>query len=312
MKRREFLRKIAMFFAWFLAGEKVPFNKKLLKSLQKQQIPARFLGKTGVKVSSFGLGGEGILRSSWRKKNALPVIQQALDLGVTYFDTAPAYAQSQDYLGEGLQGKRDEIFIASKTHLRTRDSSLRLLEDSLKRLRTDHLDLWQLHDLRNMEDLNTIFSNKGALKAAQEARSQGLIRFIGITGHYDPQILLEAMKRFSFDTVMCAVNAGDKYYRSFQDTVISDAVKRNMGIIAMKVLARGNIFRPTGIKTPREAIHYVLSLPVSVTIIGCKTPKEVEENVAIAKLFRKLSTEEMRELEELVKFYQPDLNFYKK
>lgn len=211
-----------------------------------------------------------------------------------------------------FKGRRDKIFLASKTHNRSRDGSLRLLDDSLRRLKTDHLDLWQLHDLRTMGDLKAIFSKSGALKAAQEIKAQGLIRFIGITGHHDPKILLKAMKRFSFDTVMCAVNPGDKYYLSFKDTVIPKAVKQDMGIIAMKVLARGNILRTSGIKTVKEAISYVLSLPVTVAIIGCETPEEVEENVSIARMFEKLSDEEMRRLEDLVGLYYKDLNFYKK
>lgn len=286
-------------------------SKAFADFISQGPLPTRILGKTQVRVTSFGLGGEGILRTYGRTKEAVTVIHKALDLGVTYFDTAPAYAQSQDYYGEALKGRRKGIFLASKTHDRTRDGSLRLLNEGLKRLKTDYLDLWQLHDLRTKDDLDEIFSKNGALKAAQEAKEQGLIRFIGITGHYDPDILLEAMRRFSFDTVMCSINAADIHYLSFKDTVIPEANKQNMGVIAMKVLARGYILREDGVKTAKQAISYVLNLPVSVVIIGCTTPKEVEENVAIVKTFQGPSQGEMLHLEELTKKYFQEANFFK-
>jgi aryl-alcohol dehydrogenase-like predicted oxidoreductase len=313
LTRREFFRKTGLFlvslFAFYSKYNKV--SKAFAEFTSAETIPTRVLGKTGVRVTSFGLGGEGILRTYGRMKEAVAVIHKALDLGVTYFDTAPAYDQSHDYLGVALRGRRDKIFLASKTHDRTRDGSFHLLEDSLKRLRTNHLDLWQFHDLRTKGDLDEIFSKKGALKAAQEAKTQGLIRFIGITGHHDPGILLEAMRRFSFDTVMCSVNAGDVHYLPFKDTVIPEAARQNMGIIGMKVLAGGYILRQDGIKTAKEAIWYVLNFPVSVVIIGCRSPQEVEENVRIAKTFRHLTEEEMRHLESLIKSYFQDANYFK-
>ena len=314
LTRREFFKKTGIFLAsLFALHYKYEWlSKAFADFIPEGSIPTRLLGKTGVKVTSFGLGGEGILRTYGRAREAIAVIQKALDLGVTYFDTAPAYAQSQDYYGEALRGRRNGIFLASKTHDRARSGSLRLLEDSLKRLRTDHLDLWQLHDLRTKDDLDEIFSKNGALKAAQEARGQGLIKFIGITGHHDPGILLEAMRRFPFDTVMCSVNAADRWHLPFKDTVIPAAVKEDMGIIAMKILAHGLILKEGGIKTVREAVSYVLTLPVSVVIIGCSNPKEVEENVRIAKTFKALSEKEAAYLESLAKKDFQDLSYFKK
>lgn len=313
LTRREFFKKTGLFLASFFAVhyKYKGISKAFAEFTSSETIPTRVLGKTDVRVTSFGLGGEGILRTYGRMNEAVAVIHKALDLGVNYFDTAPVYAQSQDYYGQALQGRRKNIFLASKTHDRTKDGSLRLLEDSLKRLRTDHLDLWQFHDLRTKDDLDEIFSKDGAIKAAREAKAKGLIRFIGITGHHDPQILFEAMGRFPFDTVMCAVNAGDVHYLSFKDTVIPEATKQNMGIIGMKVLARGYILRGDGIKTAKEAISYVLSLPLSVVIIGCTTPKEVDENVHIAKTFQALSKEGMLRLEELTEKYFQETNYFK-
>jgi len=327
--RRDFFRRMGIFFASIFAlqykyneiSKVFAGDSGALKSARPggppfrvteiEPIPTRVLGKTEIKVTSFGLGGEGILWTYGRMREAVAVINKALDLGVTYFDTAPAYSQSQDYYGEAIQGRRKDIFLASKTHDRTRDGSLRLLEDSLRRLQTDHLDLWQFHDLRTAEDLDAIFSKGGVLEAAQEAKAKGLIRFIGITGHYNPQILLEAMRRFSFDTVMCSVNAGDVHYLPSKDTVIPEARNQNMGIIAMKVLARGNILIKGGIETAEQAISYVLNLPVSVVIIGCNTPEEVEENVRIVKTFQGLSEKEMERLESLTERYFWDANYFK-
>src|SRR5687768_236378 len=149
--------------------------------------PTRPLGRTGAQVLPVSLGGEGILRTTGLARQAVPVILEALRLGVRYCDTAPAYQQSQDYYGAAFREAgpqaRQAVFLASKVHLRTRDQALRLLDDSLRRLGTDHLDLWQLHDLREADELDTIFAKGGALEAALQAREDGRIRFIGLTGH---------------------------------------------------------------------------------------------------------------------------------
>src|SRR5690348_4887918 len=159
--------------------------------------PARTLGRTGAQVEPVSLGGEGILRTTGRHREAVPVILEALRLGVRYCDTAPAYQQSQDYYGEAFRAAgpkaREQVFLASKTHARTRDGALRLLDDSLRRLGTDHLDLWQMHDLREHAELDAIFGRGGAVEAAREAQADGRVRFIGLTGHHDPAVLVEAM-----------------------------------------------------------------------------------------------------------------------
>ena len=257
-------------------------------------LPTRPLGNTGHKVTLFALGGEGVLRTHGRTQEAVRVIHRALDHGVNYCDTAPAYESSMDYYGAALGERRREIFLASKTHNRTRDGALRLLEDSLRRLRTDHLDLWQLHDLRTMRDLDVIFSKGGAIEALVEARDEGRVRFLGITGHYDPTILLEAMRRFDFDTVLVALNAADVHRLSFVETVLPEAARRGMGVIGMKVYGAGTLVRrhglfgrvgESGISTD-EAMGYVLSLPsVSTVVIGCQMPAEVDDNTRIAREF---------------------------
>ncbi len=252
-------------------------------------IPRRPLGRTGHEATIFTLGGEGILRTHGHAAEAVRVIERALDQGVNYFDTAPAYASSRDYYGMALGERRRDIFLASKTHDRTRDGSLWLLDDSLKRLKTDYIDLWQLHDLRTHDDLNGIFARGGALEALLQARSEGRVRFLGITGHHDPAILLEAMRRFDFDTVLVALNAADTHRLSFIKTVLAEAARRNMGVIGMKVYAAGALLGP-GKLTTDQAMGYVLSLPgVSNVIIGCRTPAEVDDNARIAREFTSLS-----------------------
>lgn len=260
-------------------------------------IPRRPLGKTGRDVTIFGLGGEGVLRTHGRMPEAVKVIHAALDAGVTYCDTAPAYSSSQDYYGGALGERRREIFLASKTSDRTRDGSLRLLDDSLRRLRTDHLDLWQLHDLRTTHDLDRIFGRGGALEALVHAKEQGRVRHLGLTGHHDPAILLEAMRRFDFDTILVALNAADVHRLSFARTVLPEAARRGMGIIGMKVCGAGTLLGP-GKLSIDEAIGYVLSLPgVSIVIIGCSTPEEVAQNARAARAFRPLDDTQMRSLE---------------
>src|SRR2546427_10733294 len=218
-------------------------------------IPRRALGKSGQQVTIFGLGGEGVLRTHGRTKYAVRVIHRALDQGVTYCDTAPAYAGSMDYYGAALGERRGDVFLASKTHDRTRDGSLRLLDDSLRRLRTDYLDLWQLHDLRTQDDLERIFAKGGALEALLQARAEGRVRFLGLTGHHDPAILLEGMRRFDFDTVLVALNAADVHRMSFIRTVLPEAVSRGMGVIGMKVCAQGRLLDKDGL-TMDEAMGY--------------------------------------------------------
>jgi predicted aldo/keto reductase-like oxidoreductase len=273
----------------------------------------RTLGRTGVQVEPVSLGGEGILRTWNRSAEAVPVILEALKLGVRYCDTAPAYAGSQDYYGEAFRqagpGARDKVFLASKTHERSRDASLRLLDQSLKRLGTDRLDLWQLHDLREKAELDEIFGKGGAIEAVEAAKADGRIRFVGITGHHDPAILVEAMKRYSFDTVLCAINPSDPARSPFLTTVVPEARKRGMGIIGMKVMAAGQILAD-GTATPEELIGYGASYADTV-IIGCKTRGEVRENLAAGRSLVPRSKDELVALEQRLAPRAAKYDYYK-
>jgi aryl-alcohol dehydrogenase-like predicted oxidoreductase len=271
----------------------------------------RSLGRTGARVLPVSLGGEGILRTTGRAKEAVAVILEALRLGVRYCDTAPAYQQSQDYYGEAFRvaGKeaRDRVFLASKTHERTRDRALRLLDDSLKRLGTDRLDLWQMHDLREMDELDVIGRKGGALEAAMEARADGRVRFVGLTGHHDPQVLVEAMRRFPFDNVLVAINPADPRYRPFVPTVVAEARRRGMGVVGMKVLSAGRLLREAG---AAELIRYGASHADTV-IVGCATIDEVRDNLAVARDFVPMPEKEQRALEQQVAPRAADYDYFK-
>jgi aryl-alcohol dehydrogenase-like predicted oxidoreductase len=259
----------------------------------------RFLGKTGAPVGPVSLGGEGILRTSGRAREAVPVILEALRLGVRYCDTAPAYQQSQDYYGEAFRqagrGAREQVFLASKVHERGRERALRLLDDSLRRLGTDHLDLWQLHDLRSLDELDEIFGRGGAIEAVEQARTERRIRFVGLTGHHDPAVLVEAMRRYDFDSVLCAVNPADPVRMPFLTTVVADARRRGMGVVGMKVLAAGQLVRD-GAATPGELIRYAAS-QVDTVVIGCSSVAEVRQNFALGAAWTAMELAERATLE---------------
>ncbi len=303
MTRRSFLRRAAGFLAGLLALQFAKRAEVLAETLSQSlpasgALPTRPLGGTGHQVTIFGLGGEGVLRTTGRMREAVPVIQAALAEGVNYFDTAPAYQQSQDYLGEALGGRRNDIFLASKTHDRTRDGALRLLDKSLKRLRTDRLDLWQLHDLREEHELSQIFSRGGVMEAVEQAKREGRVRFVGITGHNNPNVLKEALRRFPFDTVLVALNPADRARMSFIEEFLPAAQERGAAVIGMKVFSAGRFSEPDSPIGLQQALHYVLSLPVSHVILGCSSPQEVRENAAWARAFQPLTEALQREIEK--------------
>lgn len=260
----------------------------------------RSLGKTGARVELFSLGGEGILRTVGREREAVPVILEALRLGVRYCDTAPAYSQSQSYYGAAFReaGKeaRDRVFLASKTHARDRDGALRLLDDSLQKIGTDRLDLWQLHDLREMQELDEIFGKGGAIEAVETARAEGRVRFVGITGHHDPAVLVEAMRRYPVDTVLCAMNPADPRRMPFLSTVVPEARKRGVGIIGMKIMAAGRLLEDRA-ATPQELIRYAATF-ADTSIVGCSSIEEVRQNLAAARAVTSpMKDDERRSLE---------------
>ncbi len=281
-------------------------------------MPTRNLGRTGYRVGVFSLGGQAAIERADNADVAVPLIERAIDLGVNYVDTSARYGGVQErwserYIGEVMKRRRGEVFLASKTHDRSRDGSLRLLERSLELLHTDHLDLWQIHNLAQQEQIDQIFAADGAVKALHEMREQKVVRHIGVTGHADPEVLAEALRRSAFDSILLALNAADRHHLSFANQLLPMAVEREMAIVGMKIPARGMILsswtppsdpgsrfadtRP-GTLAMREAMRYVLSLPVSTVIVGCDSIAQLEENVQIARTFTPMSASQMALLEE--------------
>lgn len=276
-------------------------------------MPVRPLGRTGHDVKIFSLGGQATLEEEGTERESVEIINRAIDLGVNYIDTAAMYGGgiSQKYIGQVMRTRRKEVFLATKTHRRSYDDSMELLEESLRSLRTDRLDLWQLHNVRTREDLDRIFAKDGAIRALEKARDEKMVRYLGITGHYDPAVLKEAIDRYPFDNILMALNAADRHNRSFIDHLLPVAVEKKMGIVGMKVPARGRMFREGGVTSMEQAMRYVLTLPVSTVIVGIDDLKQLEENVRIAREFRPMSAEEMKRTEDLTRPYHADASWFK-
>jgi uncharacterized protein len=287
-------------------------------------MPTRNLGKTGYKVGIFSLGGQAALEHPNNFDNAVPIINRALDLGVNYIDTSSIYGGpnrwSEQYVGQVMKTRRNEAFLATKTKERTRDGSMRMIEKSLQLLNTDHVDLWQLHDIGLPEDIEAIWAKGGAMEALQEMKEQKVVRYLGVTGHYRPEALIDAVNRYPFDTILMALNAADSHIHSFQDQLLPLVVEKQMGIIGMKVPSRGRLLTSwtpppleqqqhswegsaiatrSGVMTMKDAMRFTLSHPVSTVIVGCDTIGQLEENVQIARDFTPLSQNQMASLNAL-------------
>ena len=288
-----------------------PFNPVTYSAM-----PTRSFGKTGFKVGILSLGGQATLEIRGMEVESEKIINRAIDLGINYIDTAASYGRgvSQLNIGRVMKNRRNEVWLATKTHDRTYDGSMRLLEESLKNLQTDHLDTWQLHNVKRQDEFDKIFAKDGAIKALEKAKQEGMVRALGITGHYEPLILLNAIKEYPFDSILMAVNAADVHYLSFKNYLLPEAQKRGIAIVGMKVATRGRMLsswtpppaeeQPERLRTAKsgtinikEALTYNMSLPVSTTIIGVDNIQQVEEDVRIASEFSPLSHNEMANIE---------------
>ena len=326
--RREFLKAGGAVTAALLgsAALKADTAKTMpplpMNPLTPASMPTRNLGKTGYKVGIFSLGGQASLEKPNNFDVAVPIVERALDLGVNYIDTSSIYGGperwSEQYVGKAMARRRNEVFLATKTKERTRDGSMRMIEKSLELLQTDHVDLWQLHDVGTLFDVNEIWAKGGAMEALLEMKEQKVVRHLGLTVHYRPDALMEGIRRYPFDTILMAMNAADPHHYSFNQELLPLAVEKQMGIIGMKIPGRsrllaswtpppveqqkhsweGNVFQTTspGTLTMREAMYYTLSRPVSTVIIGCDTIAQLEENVHLAREFTPLSDGQATEL----------------
>jgi aryl-alcohol dehydrogenase-like predicted oxidoreductase len=260
-------------------------------------MPMATLGKTGMKVSRFVLGGAHMGMGG--EENAVAMIHRAMDLGVTFFDCAHLYnnGRSDEYYGKALQGgRRQKILLMSKAHLRDRKSAMGQLEDTLTKMKTDYLDLWQCHQVVSQEEVDEILAPKGALEAFVEAKKQGKVRHIGFTGHNNPEVLQRLLDSYDgWETCQHPVNLVDPHYLSFINSVLPNIRKKGLGLLAMKSNGIG-AFVKAKIATIQECLRYTLSQDVDVVVSGPQTLEELEENVAAVKAFKKMTPAEMSAL----------------
>jgi aryl-alcohol dehydrogenase-like predicted oxidoreductase len=243
----------------------------------------RPLGKTGESFPILSFGAQRIVdEEGCDRDQALEILNTALDRGIRYFDTAWIYSQGQSEERVGLvaRHRREEMWIATKTWDITRDGARRQLEESLARLQTDHVNEWRLHNVWDFERLDRMTGKDGALEAAIQARNEGLVRNISISGHTDPQIQIEALRRFPFDTALVAVSVLDHFIYSFAEEFLPVAAQKEVGVVGMKIFGYKKLARFAG-----RALRYALALPLTTVIAGCSTLAELEADLAVAESF---------------------------
>lgn len=291
LNRREFL-------AASLAGLALGTEMLLAQKTDPSGVPRRPLGQTGEMVSIIGLGGWdiGAVRD---EKEAIAIMQEAIDQGLTFFDNCWDYHDggSEERMGKALAGgRRDKVFLMTKVCARDGRGAIRHLDDSLRRLRTDRLDLWQFHGIQWDDDPALIFDDQnGALKAALEAKKAGKVRFLGFTGHKDPKHHLAMLQQpFAWQTVQMPLNMLDAHYRSFQKLVLPECTRRKIGIIGMKALASQNGRIVQDLKIPAsEARRFALSLPISTLVCGIQSRANLQQDLAMARRFKAMTADEV-------------------
>jgi predicted aldo/keto reductase-like oxidoreductase len=262
-------------------------------------LPVRELGRTGQKVSIIGIGGGHIVRPTTDVQMSIRLVQSAIDAGVTFMDNAWEYhdGESERRMGLALKGRRDQVTLMTKVCARDRKTAEAQLEESLRRLQTDVIDVWQFHEINYDSDADWIFRAGGAIEAAVAARQAGKIRFIGFTGHKSPHILQKMLDQdFEWDTCQMPINVLDAHYRSFQLEILPELNRRGIGAIGMKSLGgRGQLI--DGLKLTAEVCRrYALTLPISTLICGIQSMENLEQDVAIARSFSPMSEAEQQEL----------------
>ncbi|MDN7026183.1 aldo/keto reductase [Methanoculleus sp. FWC-SCC1] len=274
----------------------------------------RTFGKTGRKVTAVGLGGEGVLRTYNREKEAGAVIREALSAGITYFDSAAAYAGSEDYYGAFWShhpGMRPVILQTSKSANRDKAAAELGLQQTLTRMNLEYLDLWQIHDLRTFHELRELEGSDGALGAFVEARDAGLVRHIGVTGHHDPAVLTYAVENWPVDAVMLPVNPVEGALGGFLDATLPAARDRGVAVVGMKVLGASHYISPEGGIPAEILIRYALSQDIAVAIVGCSSPEEVRTLAEVGRSGEVLSEDEQQALVDAFRPYARELAYYR-
>jgi uncharacterized protein len=304
MRRRTFLSTSAAAglgaFAW--SAETV--------QIKPGDIPKRVFGKTGERLTIIGQAGGRFPMCSYQDAKAITL--RAYELGVNYFDTARIYwdGRSEEVYGEVLPPFRRHIFLTTKSPQRTRQGAEADLEKSLQALKTDHVDLWQIHQVGTLDEVEQIFAPGGAIEAFEAAKKAGKCRFIGFTGHHDPQVHLAMLKKYDkYDSILMPLNPADPAYVSFETNVLPIAVERGMGIQAMKSTANAKLLQAISLK---DCLSYVLSLPIHCLALGCTTIGQIEDDVRIAQQFKPLGDEQLAQIrEKAAKLKGPQLEDWK-
>ena len=263
----------------------------------------RPFGQTGASFPILSFGGQRIVDAHrCTEDQAIEILNTAIDRGIRYFDTAPVYSdgQAESRLGKVAKHRRSEMWIATKTANTTRDGALRQLETSLKRLNTDYVNEWRLHNVWGFDRLDEMTAKGGAVEALVQAREEGVVRHLSISGHSDPQVQIEARRRFPFDTALVAVSVLDHFVYSFAEEFLPVAAQKGLGVVGMKVFGYKKLAHVAG-----RALRYAMSLPLTTVIAGCSTLEELEADLAVAEAFTPLSGPErlefFREMLPLVK-----------
>jgi len=309
--RRDFIKQAAAGATLAALAEEVLAQTS---SASATALPTRVLGRTGQRVSILALGGWH-LGTFKEDADSIRLMQAAIDEGLTFFDNAWDYhdGRSEELMGKALamDGRRQKVFLMTKNCNRDYEGSLKCLEDSLRRLRTDHIDLWQFHEMVYDNDPDWVFE-KGGLRAALEARKAGKVRFIGFTGHKHPAIHLKMLgKAHDWDTAQMPINVMDAHYRSFQKEVVPECLRRNVGVIGMKGYGGSHprgIMEASGLSA-QECYRYALSQPVSAQVVGLTTLEHLKQATALARGFRPLTDDEKASLVARVKDVAGDGRF---
>jgi uncharacterized protein len=305
--RRSFMEGAAIFgtaplFAGGSMAQQEQQSERQSQHVRSGQVPKKALGHTGVQVSAMGLGGYH-LGSAETDQAAVEIVAKALDHGVSFFDNAWEYHDglSEERVGKALRGKRDKAFVMTKvcTHGRDKKVAMRMLEESLRRLQTDHLDLWQIHEVVYDNDPDLIFAPDSVAEALMAAKQQGKVRFVGFTGHKDPEIHLKMLAHdFPFDTVQMPLNCCDATFRSFETHVLPEANRRGIAVLGMKSLGGSGELVRHGAVTPEQGLRYAMSLPVATTISGVDTMEVLDQNLRVAVNFEPLDAAAMQALRD--------------
>jgi aryl-alcohol dehydrogenase-like predicted oxidoreductase len=265
----------------------------------------RPLGKTGKSFPILSFGAQRIVDDEGcNEGEAIEILNTALDRGIRYFDTAWVYShgQSEKRVGMVSKHRRDEMWIATKVFNTTRDGALRQLEESLSRLQTDHVDEWRLHNVWDLNRLDQMTGKGGALEAAIQAREEGMVRFISISGHTDPQVQIEALRRFPFDTALVALSVLDHFIYSFAEEFLPVAAQKGVGVVGMKIFGYKKLAHVAD-----RALRYALALPVTTVIAGCSTMEQLEADLAVAEHFTPMAGPERLEFfREVLPMVQPE------